>query len=93
MKTVVELGAELKARRRELKKSQTALAVETGLRQEVLSRLEHGRLADFSVGKLLLLAHALGLDVTLTPLAPRRPTLDTLLDERKQGANTGPTSR
>jgi HTH-type transcriptional regulator/antitoxin HipB len=93
MKTVVDLGAELKARRQELKKSQTVLGAETGLRQEVLSRLEHGRLADFSVGKLLLLARALGLDVTLTPLAAHRPTLDTLLDERKNGTNTGPTAR
>jgi predicted XRE-type DNA-binding protein len=93
MKTVVELGAEIKARRRELKKSQTALGVESDLRQEVLSRLEHGRLADFSVGKLLRLAHALGLELTLTPLARRRPTLETLLDERKHGANTGPQSR
>ena len=51
------------------------------------------RLADFSVGKLLRLAHALGLELTLTPLARRRPTLETLLDERKHGANTGPQSR
>jgi HTH-type transcriptional regulator/antitoxin HipB len=93
MKTMVDLGAELKARRQEMKKSQVELGAESGLRQEVLSRLEHGRLADFSVGKLLRLAHALGLEVTLTPLGRRRPTLDTLLEERKQGANTGPESR
>jgi transcriptional regulator with XRE-family HTH domain len=93
MKTVVDVGAELKIRRNALDKSQTALGAETGLRQEVLSRLEQGRLADFPVGKLLLVAHALGLELTLTPLAPRRPTLDTLLDERRQRLNTGPTSR
>lgn len=93
MKTVVDLGTELKARRQEIKMSQTALGRESELRQEVLSRLEHGRLADFSVGKLLRLAHALGLEVTLTPLVRRRPTLEVLLSEVKQGANTGPASR
>ncbi len=93
MKTMADLGAELKARRQELNKSQAELGVESGFRQDVLSRLEHARLTDFSVGKLLRLAHALGLEVTLTPLTRRRPTLDTLLDERKQGLNTGPQSR
>ena len=93
MKTTADLGAELKARRRELKKSQGQLGVESGFRQEVLSRFEHGRLTDFSVGKLLRLAHALGLEVTLTPLNRSRPTLDTLLDERTRGVNTGPHSR
>lgn len=93
MKTMVDLGTELKARRQELKMSQAALGRESELRQEVLSRLEHGRLADFSVGKLLRLAHALGLEITLTPLARRRPTLDVLLGEVKQGTNTGPESR
>jgi transcriptional regulator with XRE-family HTH domain len=93
MKTVADLGAEFKARRQELRKSQAELGVESGFRQEVLSRLEHGRLADFSLGKLLRLAHSLGLEVTLTPLTRRRPTLETLLDERRQGTNTGPESR
>ena len=93
MRTMADLGAALKARRQELKKSQVQLGTESGFRQDVLSRLEHGRLTDFSVGKLLRLAHALGLEVTLTPLSRSRPTLDTLLDERRQGTNTGPQSR
>lgn len=93
MKTVTDIGAELKVRRKQLKMSQTTLGAQTHLRQEILSRLEQGRLADFSMGKLLRLAHALGMEVNFTLLAARRPTLDVLLDERKQGANTGPHSR
>jgi transcriptional regulator with XRE-family HTH domain len=92
MKTLADLGGELKTRRVELGKTQTVLGAAAGLRQELLSRLEHGRLADLTVTKLLRVAHALGLEVTLTPLAARRPTLETLLVERRQGANTGPTS-
>lgn len=93
MKTVVDLGAELLARRQDIGRTQTALGAETGLRQEVLSRLERGRLADVSVSKLLRVAHALGLELTLTPVKRELPTLDTLLAERRRGANTGPDAR
>jgi HTH-type transcriptional regulator / antitoxin HipB len=93
MKTVVDLGAELAARREELGRTQSDLGAETGLRQEVLSRLERGRLSDVSVSKLLRVAHALGLELTLAPLKRELPTLETLLVERKHGANTGPSSR
>jgi HTH-type transcriptional regulator / antitoxin HipB len=93
MNTVVNLGAELAARREDLGRTQSDLGAETGLRQEVISRLERGRLSDVSVSKLLRLAHALGLELALVPLKRERPTLETLLTERKQGANTGPGAR
>lgn len=93
MKTVVDLGAELAARRQALEKSQAEVGAASGLRQDALSRLERGRLPDVSVSKLLRVAHSLGLELTLSPLVQERPTLDTLRDERKYGVNTGPTSR
>lgn len=93
MKTVVDLGAELAARRRALEKSQAEVGAATGLRQEMLSRLERGRLPDVSVSKLLRVAHSLGLELTLSPVAQKRPTLDTLREERRDGVNTGPQSR
>jgi transcriptional regulator with XRE-family HTH domain len=93
VKTVVDLGAELAARREALGRTQSDLGAETALRQEVLSRLERGRLADVSVSKLLRVAHALGLELALVPLNRERPTLETLLEERRQGSNTGPTAR
>lgn len=93
MKTIVDLGAELAARREELGRTQSDLGAETALRQEVLSRLERGRLSDVSVSKLLRVAHALGLELALVPLKRERPTLETLLTERKQGTNTGPSAR
>jgi transcriptional regulator with XRE-family HTH domain len=93
VKTIVDLGAELAACREALGRTQSDLGTETALRQEVLSRLERGRLSDVSVSKLLRVAHALGLELELVPLKRERPTLDTLLTERKQGANTGPNAR
>lgn len=93
MKTIVDLGAELATRRKELSRTQSDLGAEVALRQEVLSRLERGQLSDVSVSKLLRIAHALGLELALVPLKRERPTLETLLTERKQGTNTGPNAR
>jgi transcriptional regulator with XRE-family HTH domain len=90
MKTIVDLGAELAARRTVLGRTQKDLGDELGLRQEVLSRLERGRLPELSVSKLLRVAHALGLELKFVPLKRERPTLETLLAEHKQGANVGP---
>lgn len=93
MKTVADLGVELAGRREELGRTQRDLGAEVALRQEVLSRLERGRLSDVSVSKLLRVAHALGLELALVPLERERPTLETLLTERKQGRNVGPNAR
>lgn len=92
MKTLVDVGAELQALRKSAGKKQGELAVMAGMRQEALSRVERGRSADFSVAKLLRLAHALGLELAIVP-AVRRPDLDTVLEERRAGANVGPQSR
>ena len=86
-------GCELQTRRQALGKTQVELGIETGLRQELVSRLERGRLPDVSVSKLLVLASALGLELTLTPMSPQRPTLESLLDERRHWADTGPSAR
>jgi transcriptional regulator with XRE-family HTH domain len=93
MTTVVDLGEMLAHRRKALKMTQTQVGREAGLRQEVVSRLENGQQTDFSVSKLLRLAAVLNLALTLTPSVSSRPTLETLLVERKAGANTGPTAR
>ena len=93
MKTLAELGLELQTLRKTTGKPQRELAGETRMRQEALSRLERGRGADFSVAKLLRLAHALGVEVVLAPATKSRPTLDSVLEERKHGVNVGPESR
>lgn len=90
MTTLADLGALLSRRRRDLGKTQAALARETGLRQEEVSRLENARLPDVTLGKLLRVARALDLQLSLAPGGAIRPTLETLLAERRNGANTGP---
>jgi len=88
--TLAELGEVLAQRRKSLGKTQAALAHEAGLRQEELSRLENAHLSGLTVAKLLRVARALELEVSLAPRTGIRPTLETLLVERRSGVNTGP---
>ena len=83
MKTLVELGAELQALRKETGLTQAETARRAGMRQEALSRFERGRGSDFSVAKLLRLAQTLGRDLDFAPVHKRTPTLDDVLAERR----------
>lgn len=93
MQTLSELGELLAARRKELRKTQSEVGRLAGLRQEELSRLERGQLPGFTAGRLLRLAHVLGLEMSLQPMASRGYTLDVLLEQVRSGANTGPDSK
>lgn len=92
MKTLLDLGAEYQALRKQAGMTQQEVATAAGLRQEALSRFERGRGSDFSLAKMLRLAQVLGCDLDFVP-ARRRPTLDDVLQERKRQSNTGPLSR
>ena len=83
MKTITDLGLDLRSLRRAAGLTQTDLAARAGLRQEALSRFERGRSPDFSLAKLLRLAQALGRDLRFAPAADR-PTLDDVLKERQK---------
>lgn len=90
MTTFHDLGEAFVQRRKALRKTQAQVAHEAGLRQEEVSRLENARLPDFTVGKLLKVARALNLEVTVRPREESKPTLETVLVEHRAGANTGP---
>jgi transcriptional regulator with XRE-family HTH domain len=92
MKTLVDLGSEFQLLRKQTHKTQTDVAQLTGMQQEALSRFERGRGNDFSLGRLLRMAHALGYELQFVPLQ-KRPTLTDVFEERKQSANVGPGSR
>ena len=92
MKTLSDLGAEYQALRKQAGKTQQEVAMAVGLRQEALSRFERGRGSDFSLAKMLRLAHFLGHDLNFVS-DRQRPTLDDVLQERKAQSNTGPASR
>lgn len=90
MRTLPEVGTLLAERRRRLGKTQREVGQLAGLRQEQVSRLEQGRLPDFSASKLLRLANALGLTLSLRPADAASPTLTDVLEEVRSGQNRGP---
>jgi transcriptional regulator with XRE-family HTH domain len=89
MKTIVALGAEFQALRKDAGLTQEETARRVGMRQEALSRFERGRGSDFSVAKLLRLCQALGRDLDFAPVHKRTPTLDDVLAERRAGLGYG----
>src|SRR6476469_5067306 len=92
MKTLVDLGNEFQLLRKQSHKTQTEIAELAGMQQEALSRFERGRENDFSLGRLLTLAHALGYELQFLPMQ-KRPTLKDVFEERNKSANVGPASR
>ncbi|HOC11694.1 MULTISPECIES: helix-turn-helix transcriptional regulator [Thermomonas] len=63
MQTILELGHAIADRRRSLGLKQGDVARQAGVAQEMLSRLERGRCAEFGARKLLAIAAVLGLEV------------------------------
>ncbi len=84
MVDLVELGQTLKARRKELKLTQAALAARAAVSLARVEGLENGRLAEIGFKNLSRILTALGLDLRLTELNQRRPTLDDLRAEENE---------
>ncbi len=63
MQTIVDLGHAIADRRRLLGLKQGDVARQAGVAQEMLSRLERGRCAEFGARKLLAIASVLGMEV------------------------------
>ena len=76
--TLPDLGAQYQALRKQAGKTQQEVTMVVGLRQEALSRFERGRGSDFSLAKMLRLAHFLGHDLNFVSDS-QRPTLDSEL--------------
>jgi transcriptional regulator with XRE-family HTH domain len=83
MQTLSELGAAVATRRRGLGLRQQAVAEQTGITAESLSRFERGRSAEFGARKLLAVLAVLGMEIDLIP-AGQAGTLDELRRERSQ---------
>lgn len=81
MQTVLELGEAVAARRRALGLKQGVVAARAGITQEVLSRFERGRSAEFGSRKLLAVLAALGLELQVTEMGTSG-SLDDLRRER-----------
>ena len=81
MQTVLELGEAVAVRRRSLGLKQGEVAARAGITQEVLSRLERGKSAEFGSRKLLAVLAVLGMELQLTEMGASG-SLDELRRER-----------
>jgi predicted XRE-type DNA-binding protein len=85
MTTLQEIGRELARLRKERGLTQTQLATMAGLGQSTLARFETGGVAEFGTRKLLRLLELIGHELKIAPVG-ERPTLDTVLAERRKEA-------
>lgn len=81
MQTVFELGEAVAARRRSLGMKQGDVAARAGISQELLSRFERGKSAEFGSRKLLAVLAVLGLEVKFSEMGVSG-SLDELRRER-----------
>lgn len=92
LQTLPEVGQRLRFLRKAAGKTQTEVATAAGMRQEALSRFESGSATDFSLAKLLRLLQVLELQLDFQAVV-RRPTLNEVLHEVREGRNTGPDAQ
>ena len=81
MKTLMELGGAVAAKRKALRLSQSEVASRTGLTRETLVRFERGQLTEFGSRKLLAVLAVLGMELSFIE-AGMTGTLDELRRER-----------
>lgn len=81
MQTLLELGAEVATRRRALGLKQGDVAARAGVSQDMLSRFERGKAAEFGARKLLGVLAVLGLELQFSRIAASG-SLDELRRER-----------
>ena len=81
MQTVLELGQEVATRRRQLGLKQGEVAQRAGISQEMLSRFERGKLAEFGSRKLLAVLAVLGMQLQFEQIGASG-SLDELRRER-----------
>ncbi|MEO6922370.1 MAG: helix-turn-helix domain-containing protein [Bryocella sp.] len=81
MQTLIEIGAAVSARRRSLGLKQGDVAARAGISQDVLSRFERGKSAEFGSRKLLAVLAVLGMELRFADTAAAG-SLDELRRER-----------
>lgn len=78
------LGETLRNARKQHRLTQADLSERVGISRATLSGIENGTVAEIGIRKVMALCSALGLELAAQPLAHRRPTLHTLVDEAEQ---------
>jgi len=64
--------------------TQHQLANQARVGRDLIAKLETGRLPELGIKKLLRILHALGLDLRVTTLNLKRPTLEDLRAEEEE---------
>ncbi len=81
MLTLSSLGAQIAAKRKELRLTQAELAARASISRATLDALENGRSGELGFSKITRLLSALGLGLKVQESGSRRPTLDELIEE------------
>lgn len=78
------LGQTLRNARKQRNFTQANLSEMVGMSRATLSGIENGTITEIGIRKIMALCSVLGLELVAQPLAPRRPTLHTLIGEAEQ---------
>ena len=81
MTDLSELGEKIKQTRKELKMTRDQLAASAGVSRARIEALENLRAADIGFKNLLRIMRAVDLDLRVTALNQRRPTLEDLAED------------
>jgi len=77
------LGEQIASKRKTLGLTQPMLAKKAKVGLSTLDALENGRLGELGYSKINNILTALGLELKLQEASARRPTLDELMEERR----------
>jgi transcriptional regulator with XRE-family HTH domain len=80
-----EIAATIVAHRKRRRLTQDQLATTARVSRLLIAKLETGRYPEVGIVKLLRILHVLGLDLRLTTLNLKRPTLEDLIAEDQAG--------
>jgi transcriptional regulator with XRE-family HTH domain len=88
MPDLSDLGQQIKHARKDLKMTRDELAARAGVSRARIEALENLRAPEIGFKNLIRIMNAVGLDLRVTTLNRRRPTLDELVAE--EAANDDP---
>jgi transcriptional regulator with XRE-family HTH domain len=81
MLSLSSIADSIRARRKALGLSQSALAQKAQVSRATLDALENGRLGELGYSKMTGILAAVGLELKLQEASTRRPTLEELMNE------------
>jgi transcriptional regulator with XRE-family HTH domain len=81
---IIDIGRAVLKRRKDLGQTREDLAARSGVSRARIEALENERAPEIGFQNVRKILNALGLDLRLTELNRRRPTLEDLLEEKSE---------